>query len=657
MFRRSQNDRAAVFERELHRDYDRLQRRAARESRLAAAHPGRYRLKVAAFAGLGLAYLAATFGLLTLLLLVIGLALAMTEIPWVGYAYTLAVIAIVGTAMAKTLRLPRTDPPGLPLRPDDAPGLFEELDRLRTQLATEPIDLVVLDPEANAYVIQHPRFLGLGRCHNTLVVGLPLLLALDPEEARAILAHELAHLGGYHGRFMARARRVELVWERLGQDATQIRGAGLFREFRNWYFPRLGALLFAMKRQHEFEADAAAARVVGPALIPALLHVSFLDALIDDLLWRPVRERARETPEPSARLFTELAEALRTPLDPAWVADRVTRARARVTDPDDTHPSLEERLTALGFQGEVDADGLARPKAIDAATSYFGPNLHRISLRMSEWLRGRIANECGEMHQAYGRAIRRRDVLRAQAATRPLTVDEDLELADLTLRTESEETAIRAHREVVARHPSVARAHFQLGRLLLQAEDPEGEAVLRRAVEMDPGYRVEALRWLWSHHDRRSDLDGREAVRREFIRAQAEDRLAMTELSQLSPRNPCLPPDLDEHDLARVRAQLEARPEVSRAYVVRVPLPSDPQHPRRVLWVFLDIAGLVSSDQIAQRAERFHAEFLAPFPLVIHTLVRHRRWRRKLDRTPGALVYDAKASQSERSAPSVAGSV
>jgi Zn-dependent protease with chaperone function len=657
MFRRSKNDRAAVFERELHRDYDRLQRRAAKESHLAARHPGRYRLKVTAFAALGLAYLAATFGFLTLLLLIVGLGLAMTGIPWLGYAYGLVVVAIVGFAMAKALRLSRIDPPGISIRRDDAPELFDELDRLRAQLSTEPIDAVVLDPEPNAYVVQHPRFLGLGRCHNTLVLGLPLLLALDLDEVRAILAHELAHLGGDHGRFIARVRRVELVWERLGQDSTQIKGAGLFREFRNWYFPRLEAVLFALKRQHEFEADAAAARVVGPSLVPALLHVSFLDDLVNDLLWRPVRRHARETPKPSGRLFQELAEALRAPLDPAWVGARVTRARARVTDPDDTHPSLAERLAALGFSGEVDAERLAKPAGTDAATAFFGSNLHRITLRMSEWLRGRIAAECAEIHEAHGRMVRRRDALRAEATTRALNVDEEMELADLVFRTESKEKAVEAHRAVVARFPNVARAQLVLGRLLLQLEDEEAESVLRQAVAMDPGYRMEALRWLWMYHDQRSNMAEREAVRREYVRAQAEDHLVMVELSQLSPRSPCLSPDLDEYDLSRVQAQLKAHPEVLRAYLVRVPLPSDPQHPRRVLWVFLNIAGLVSSDQIAQRAARFHAEFTPPIPLAVNTLVRHRRWRRKLDRTPGALVYDAKAIQSERSAPSVAGSV
>ena len=55
---------------------------------------------------------------------------------------------------------------GLPLRRDDAPGLFEELDRLRAALAAPPLDAVYLDGEFNAAIRQH-RKLG-GRTRNVL---------------------------------------------------------------------------------------------------------------------------------------------------------------------------------------------------------------------------------------------------------------------------------------------------------------------------------------------------------------------------------------------------------------------------------------------------------------------------------------------------------
>ena len=161
------------------------------------------------------------------------------------------------------MRIP--PPEGIELRAADAPGSSRTIERLRERLDTPRIDHVLLDGDFNASVVQTPRFGPLGWYRNYLTIGLPYMQALSPEELESVLAHELGHISRRHGRFTSWIYRLHVSWGRFAHELeeTGVAGAGLARRFLAWYVPRLQACSVALMREHEHEADRAAADAVG----------------------------------------------------------------------------------------------------------------------------------------------------------------------------------------------------------------------------------------------------------------------------------------------------------------------------------------------------------------------------------------------------------
>ena len=109
-------------------------------------------------------------------------------------------LAVLGTAayLLTWLWQPPSEVSGVLVVREDSPQLFKVLDRLSAAYRVGPIDRVMIGADMNAAVVQLPE-LGLwGRLRTTLVIGLPMLYSLNPQQVRAILAHEMSHLAPRH---------------------------------------------------------------------------------------------------------------------------------------------------------------------------------------------------------------------------------------------------------------------------------------------------------------------------------------------------------------------------------------------------------------------------------------------------------------------------
>ena len=169
----------------------------------AAANPAGYRRKLGALAVLGYGYVAAT-----LILLIGGAALilwmgatvshAMLLLGKVGWAF-LVLIYVVLRAMWVRLEPPQ----GRVLTSSECPELFRLIEEVRLKVQAPGVDSVLLTSDFNAAIVQHPRFGAFGGTRNYLMLGLPLMQSLSPEEFQAVMAHEFGHLSGAHGRFGA----------------------------------------------------------------------------------------------------------------------------------------------------------------------------------------------------------------------------------------------------------------------------------------------------------------------------------------------------------------------------------------------------------------------------------------------------------------------
>jgi len=100
------------------------------------------------------------------------------------------------------------------------------------------------------------------------------LEGLSPDEARAVLAHELAHLSRRHGRTGRWIYYLRRSWENAFEQLSKTRGhrqaplQSRILELVNWFWPRFNAHAFVLSRTNEYEADAVSVRLTsrGPAL-------------------------------------------------------------------------------------------------------------------------------------------------------------------------------------------------------------------------------------------------------------------------------------------------------------------------------------------------------------------------------------------------------
>jgi len=233
--------------------------------------------------------------------------------------------------------------PGVPVTPGDEPELWRTVAELATRVRTRVPDEIRLVPDVNAAVSEDARLLGLIPGRRYMYVGVPLLLTLSADEMRAVLCHELGHYSGSHTRLggIAYRGRVSLIRtiERLSDHA-------IIRTVFLLYFTLYLRVSQAVSRRQELEADAAAVAVSGRRPMgDALRKVRASSAAWDFYvtaycgLIGPAQARP-------ADLFAGFYTLFHEPAMSAELATVVNSPEER--SPYDSHPSLAERLAAIG---------------------------------------------------------------------------------------------------------------------------------------------------------------------------------------------------------------------------------------------------------------------------------------------------------------------
>ena len=185
----------------------------------AAARPGLYRLRVGLLAALGYLYL-----LLVVLLLLVLVAVTTfyVRLNWILIKVLWIPLALAGLVL-RSLWITLPEPDGTRLTREQAPALFDLVNEVREALDGPTIHHVLISDDFNAFIAQIPQFGMFGWSRNYLVIGLALLRALSPAEFRAVLAHEMGHLSGKHGRFSGWIYRLRQSWVEILTTVEQER--------------------------------------------------------------------------------------------------------------------------------------------------------------------------------------------------------------------------------------------------------------------------------------------------------------------------------------------------------------------------------------------------------------------------------------------------
>ena len=548
--------------------------------RSAAANPSLYRAKLTAWAALGYGYVATMLALLLAVVVAFG---------WwtvhggrvVAAKLGFVVLALVwGVLRSMWVKL---DPPaGRAVTRQDAPALFAMIDEVRQAARAPYVHTVLVTEEFNAAIVQHPRLGIFGWLKNYLILGLPLMQALTVREFKAVVAHELGHLSGAHGKFGAWIYRLRLGWARLHQALTAERhwGGFLFAPFFGWFAPRFAAYSFVQARQQEYEADRMSAQVTNAhTAASALLRVRLQSKYVREHYWRDIFKRVEHEPHPIAAPYAQMSRPLNEGHESSQAQRLLETSLKQKTGYDDTHPALADRLAALGC-----AAFTPPPMRRSAAAEFLGDLESTLAAEFDREWREQVAQWWQRRFEELGQARERLAALDA-IVERPLTFDERWEQACLIEELGDEARAMEGYRQLTDENAQHAGARIAYGRLLLTRDDERGVEYLNQAAKFGPQAAQTACDLIVGYLRRH----GRDAEAKPYIAqyhaASAVLDEAREERARVLTTDALLTHELDAEQVAAVVRQLAVFPELKIAYLARKQLRHFPESPLYVVGV------------------------------------------------------------------------
>ena len=568
--------------------FDRLVARLTRE---AETRPLWYKIRVFLFAMLGYAYI---FGVLALILAIVGgIAVLAARGRAIILIKNIAIpLVIFAWVVGKALWVKLEPPTGKRLAREKAPRLFAAIDDICAKIDAPRADVVLLTDDYNAAVSQIPRLGVFGLHQNYLIVGLPLMQALPPNEWRGVLAHEFSHLSRAHARFSNWIYRVRKTWFQLMDTLEKERqggGAWLFQWFFHWYAPYFGAYSFVLARRDEFEADALAARVVGPeAMARGFLMSSIRGRLLAETFWPQVHRQLITQPTPPEDLHSRMANLLRAPVEPTSARQWGLDTLAVETGSADTHPSARDRIAALGVDIERElqtAETAAAPIEETAAEHFLGPLAIEATKTFDVAWRENAFESWQQRHQH-----ELREEARLTELEQRHTALDDADLWDLARLLDARRGADAAEpylRHLLTRSPRHAAASYTLGYNLLARDDEAGIPYIETAMAVDPDAIPPGSRTIAAFLRRHGRID--EAVQYE-TRADEEETVqqaAAKERESVSRTDSMSAHEVDDAALDALRASLARFDRIKAAWLVRKVVTHRPDQPLYVLGVDL----------------------------------------------------------------------
>lgn len=565
----------------------------------ASANRRSYELRVFGLALLGYAYF---LGLILLFLaipmavivaLIMAPAAILKVLLWTAKLWWVVVPALavffgfLGGAI-KALFTKTPEPEERELERMDAPDLFEFIDSTCATLDAKRPQKVYITDEFNAAVVTVPRFGMFGR-KVYMRLGLPVMKALTPEQFKGVIAHEIGHISGKHGGFGKWAYQLHEAWGRFidSQAANEHKFSALYDRFVKWFFPYFQAYSFVLMREHEKEADEYAVAIAGAKpLGEALILLDQRNADLNELFWTRIHDENLERATPPGDIFSRMLGSLASS-DPERANETLSKAVKVLTDYNDSHPALADRLKLMGYWKEGDLPPQPGPAASNAAELFLGGSYDRYVGEFEKKWADEIATTWAERHTHFQTSQQRADELEAKAATDELTVEEMIEKAGLIADRKGNREALPLLREIIQKFPQHAEANYLLGGVLLSNDDEAGLDLVKKAMTLDEKWKYAASDVAFQYLRSKGKLDEAKEYA-ETLEAQSEEiEKAQLERTNVTANDRFLTHSVDAETVAEILRKLQYYHEINALYLVQKEVRYMRELPCNVL--FIDI--------------------------------------------------------------------
>ena len=542
---------------------------------LAAENPGGYRTRVALLAALGYFYLLVV---VSLLLAIVVVVLLYASFNWLIIKIVWIPLVLVGIVL-RSLWITLPVPEGVELQREQAPALFDLVHDVTTALNGPNVHHILLSGDFNAGIVQVPQFGMFGWQTNYLVVGLPMLRALNPAQFRAVLAHEVGHLSGKHGHFSGWIYRLRRSWIEVLVRVRQERhyASFLFEPFLKWYAPYLNAYSFVLARAQEYQADVYSVELTGKETAAVTLaRVAAKSCKLDEDFWPGFFRLSKEEAKPPRDPFAQMLGGLDQPIGPVDAQRWFFESLQVPTGYDDTHPALADRLAAMGYAKNSPAvDGLLEQLLTteqdrESAASYYLRDLPDDFLnRENRMLREQLVQVWNQAHSKFNEAGKRLQKLEEQSNERALTMEEQWERMTLVRQMQDRAAVKPLLENFLSEHPDHAGAHLSMGTILLEEHDAGGVSYLEKAMELNAGTTADACALLSGFYFEQGHKHLAESFRNRAIEYYANAQKQQAQALSFSKNDKLMPHDLTPEVVRNIQEQLGKVRGLSEAFLVR----------------------------------------------------------------------------------------
>ncbi|MEO0885945.1 MAG: M48 family metallopeptidase [Cyanobacteria bacterium J06648_10] len=603
---------------------------------IAQRDPGYYRRRLKLLAGLGYVYIFLVFALMFFGLWHLRNWLVATQSGDTIGQFNM-VLLLIALGFVSLFFVPIKPPKGVLLTREQVPELFAALDELSTALKAPKLHTVILNDDLNAAIMQRPKMGFIGWYSNYLLLGLPLMQALSPNQFKAVLAHELAHLCGGDGQAGAWIYRIRLTWYNLAEQFENKRGGGLFfQRFFSWYGPFFKAYSFVHARSEEYEADRKAAQLVGANhKAEALIWLHVNSSRLSKQFLPQIKEQSQTLETPPDDYVSSMLKALDLDLDPADLENWLTLHLAQRSDNASTHPCLSDRIAALGYTLPAPLPTTSR-----RATQLLGDQLEPLTQQLNQLWQKEQAESWRTFKQQHKQLLIRVESLKQKANP---TTEERIKLVSMTYSLDDKEAALPLVESLIRDVPTHPTVNYWMGYLLIQQENEEGIRYLESAIATDPSLASMAYRQLHLFATRKEETALARRYQQQWQAHQEAWHLSLQERQKRDETTQFCYHDLPADEVQQLTEQLASYRAVKAAYLARQKVERFPDHK---YYVFVIVRRYYSdTSEGYQPNHEFKQALREAIALSldhsIHIITQAQQWQ-KLRQTEGACLYQEK---------------
>lgn len=394
----------------------------------------------------------------------------------------------------KTLWIKIQKPGGIILTRDENNNIYNLVKEIQQKMKSKKIHQIILNDNLDISIIQRPRLGTLGFYKNYLIIGLPILMALNENELKCIIAHELGHLSDRYGRFNFYLYRIKntLYQIMISLEENKQKLLWVYKKFINVYLSIFETQTFLMIRKYECKVDLAVSNITDNNTFgSALLKLNIVSNYLDNIFSKNIYDLAKNHTEPIYYVYNEMYTDLTQHIDETLINKYKKITLNKKSSYMDTHPSLKERLTLIGANTNIDINFDK-----DSLSSLFiNKNLY-INICNEHW-KLNVSNWWNNAYDEYHKAKLKLEHMESDDA---LDINLLFEKANLIEEFRDDKHALEVHNKILESNEAFSPSLFSVGRILLDNNNKEGIEFINRAIKTDQRYTIEGYSLIYDYY-------------------------------------------------------------------------------------------------------------------------------------------------------------